>query len=52
MPAFFTALGVVLIIVAIPFGMMLAPLALGVIFAYLGWRHVTASWQEQAGGVA
>ncbi len=52
MPALFTVLGVALIIVAIPFGMMLAPLALGVIFAYLGWRHVTASWQEPTGSPA
>jgi hypothetical protein len=52
MPAVFTALGVLLIIVAIPFGLMFAPLALGVIFAWLGWRHVTASWQEPAGSLA
>lgn len=52
MPAMFTALGVLMIIVAIPFGMMLAPLALGVIFAYLGWRHVSASWQEPTGSPA
>ena len=52
MPALFTILGVVLIIVAIPFGMMLAPLALGLIFVWLGWRHVTASWQETTGSAA
>jgi hypothetical protein len=53
MPAVFTVLGVVLIIVAIPFGLMFAPLALGVVFAYLGWRHVSAGWQtESAGGAA
>jgi hypothetical protein len=52
MPAIFTILGVVMIIVAIPFGMMFAPLVLGVIFAHLGWRHVTASWQESGSGIA
>jgi hypothetical protein len=52
MPAVFTLLGVVLIIVAIPFGLMFAPLALGVIFAYLGWHHLSASWQDSVDGVA
>ena len=50
MPAVFTALGVLLIIAAIPFGLMLAPLALGVVFVWLGWRHVTASWQAPIDG--
>jgi uncharacterized membrane protein AbrB (regulator of aidB expression) len=38
-----TALGVLLVIVAIPFGLMIGPLALGVVIAFLGWRHVAAS---------
>ena len=42
MPAAFTLLGVLLIIVAIPFGLMFAPLALGVLFVALAWRHVVA----------
>ena len=42
-----TVLGILLIIVAIPFGLMLAPLALGVVMAFLAWRHVAAAWQPQ-----
>ena len=52
MPAVFTILGVLLIIVAIPFGLMFAPLALGVLFAYLGWKHLSASWQTDGQGAA
>lgn len=52
MAAAFTFLGILLIIVAIPFGLMFAPLALGVAFAVLGWRHVSAGWQEPTGGLA
>ena len=40
-------IGILLIIVAIPFGLMLAPLALGVVMAFLAWRHVAAAWQPQ-----
>jgi hypothetical protein len=50
MPALFTTLGILLIVVAIPFGLMLAPLALGLIFVWLGWRHVSASWQAPSRG--
>lgn len=50
MPALFTVLGVALIVVAIPFGLMFAPLALGVLFAYLGWKHLSASWQGTTDG--
>ena len=52
MPAVFTVLGIILILVAIPFGLMFAPLVLGVLFVWLGWRHVTASWQESTSGTA
>ncbi len=52
MPALFTILGVLLILVAIPFGLMIAPLAFGIVFVYLGWKHVSASWQTPADGVA
>lgn len=45
MSAVFTIVGVALILLAIPFGMMLAPLALGIVFVYLGWKHVSAAWQ-------
>lgn len=50
MSAVFTVLGVALILFAIPFGMMLAPLALGVVFVYLGWKHLSASWQTPLDG--
>ena len=52
MPALFTVLGVVLILVAIPFGLMFAPLALGVLFVWFGWRHLSASWQGPSEGIA
>jgi uncharacterized protein YqgC (DUF456 family) len=38
-----TIIGVLLIIVAIPFGLLIGPLALGVVMVYLGWRHVSAA---------
>lgn len=47
MPAAATVIGILLIIVAIPFGLMLAPLALGVVVAVLAWRHLAAGWQSQ-----
>ena len=50
MPVLFTILGVALILLAIPFGLMFAPLALGIVFAYLGWKHVSASWQTSPDG--
>jgi uncharacterized membrane protein AbrB (regulator of aidB expression) len=43
MAGFATALGILLVIVAIPFGLMIGPLALGIVVAFLGWRHVAAS---------
>ena len=43
---------IVLILVAIPFGLMFAPLALGVLFVWLGWRHLSASWQAPVDGAA
>jgi hypothetical protein len=49
MPALFTVLGIALIIVAIPFGMLLAPLGLGMLLVWLGWRHVSADWQTPLG---
>ena len=44
-----TIIGVLLIIIAIPFGLMLAPLALGIIVVGLAWRHVAASWAPVTG---
>ena len=49
MAAAATVIGIVLIILAIPLGLMLAPLALGIIVAFLAWRHVAAAWQPQSG---
>ncbi len=40
-----------LVIVAIPFGLMIGPLALGVVIAFLGWRHVAASLEDPTTGV-
>jgi hypothetical protein len=36
----YAALGILLILVAIPFGLMLAPLAIGVIVLVLALRHM------------
>jgi hypothetical protein len=47
-----TLAGILLILVAIPFGLMLAPLALGIIVVALAWRHVAASWTTPAGAAA
>ena len=41
-----TAIGVLLVIVAIPFGLMIGPLALGLLIAVLGWRHVAATLED------
>ena len=50
MPAVATALGILLVVLSIPFGLMLAPLALGIIVIYLGWRHVSAGLQISPDG--
>jgi hypothetical protein len=47
-----TIIGVLLIIIAIPFGLMFAPLVLGVIVVALAWRHVSASWAPVPGSVS
>jgi len=39
----YAALGVLLILVAIPFGLMLAPLVIGVIVLVLALRHMDRS---------
>ena len=41
-----TLLGILLIIVAIPFGLMFAPLALGIVVVALAWRHVAATYEH------
>lgn len=48
MPALPTLFGILLVLVAIPFGLMIAPLALGVIVAVLGWRHLSSDWTASA----
>ncbi|HET7168703.1 MAG TPA: hypothetical protein VFI69_05830 [Candidatus Limnocylindrales bacterium] len=50
MSAFATSLGILLVILAIPFGLMLAPLALGIVVIALGWRHVSADFGAPTGG--
>ena len=40
-----TIIGILLIIVAIPFGLMFAPLLLGIVVVALAWRHVAASYE-------
>lgn len=45
MPAYATVLGVLLVVAAIPFGLMFAPLLLGIAVTWLGWRHVSAALQ-------
>lgn len=50
MPVLFTVLGILMIIVAILFGLMFAPLLLGVLFVWFGWRHVSASWTTPTEG--
>jgi len=52
MAAIATLIGILLIIVAIPFGLMFAPLALGVAIVALAWRHVAASWTTEPGTAA
>jgi hypothetical protein len=47
-----TIIGILLIIIAIPFGLMLAPLALGVLVVALAWRHVAASWGPLPGSAS
>ena len=51
MPAAATIIGVLLIIVAIPFGLLIGPLALGVVMVYLGWRHVSAALEIPVGSI-
>jgi prepilin signal peptidase PulO-like enzyme (type II secretory pathway) len=43
MTALAMLIGVLLIVIAIPFGMMLAPLVLGILIVWLGLRHVSGS---------
>ena len=42
-------IGILLILVAIPFGLMLAPLALGVVIVWLVLRHVGGAVERAIG---
>ena len=42
-------IGILLIIVAIPFGLMLAPLALGIVVIWLALRHVGGALERLIG---
>ena len=42
-------IGIALIIVAIPFGLMLAPLALGIVVVWLALRHVDVALEPSMG---
>ena len=42
-------IGILLIILAIPFGLMLAPLALGVVIVWLVLRHVGGAVERPIG---
>jgi hypothetical protein len=52
MTAIYALLGVVLVIVAIPFGLMLAPLVLGAILLWAGLRRADRALQQPAGAAA
>jgi uncharacterized protein YqgC (DUF456 family) len=42
-------IGILLIIIAIPFGLMLAPLALGIVIVWLALRHVGGAVERPIG---
>jgi hypothetical protein len=42
-------IGIVLIIAAIPFGLMLAPLALGILMVWLALRHLDGAVERPVG---
>jgi hypothetical protein len=52
MTAAFAALGVLLVIVAIPFGLMLAPLTIGVLLIWFGLRRLNGVLEPIDGPVA
>jgi hypothetical protein len=49
MTGYLSLLGIVLIIVAIPFGLMLAPLALGIVLVWYGLRRLDAAVDRPIG---
>ncbi|HSL75445.1 MAG TPA: hypothetical protein VK867_00760 [Candidatus Limnocylindrales bacterium] len=44
-----TLIGIVLIVLAIPFGLMLAPLALGIVIVWLAMRHLGGALEAPFG---
>ena len=52
MTAAFAALGVLLVIVAIPFGLMLAPLTIGVLLIWFGLSRLNGVLEPIDGPVA
>ena len=49
MTALATFIGIVLIIVAIPFGLMVAPLAIGILVVWLAMRHLDGALEAPVG---
>jgi hypothetical protein len=49
MNAFLALLGILLIIVAIPFGLMLAPLIIGVLLVWYGLRRLDGAVERPTG---
>ena len=52
MTGYLALLGIVLIVVAIPFGLMLAALALGVVFVWYALRRLDGAVDRPIGGPA
>ena len=52
MTAIAALIGIVLILVAIPFGLMVAPLAIGIVLVWYALRRVDGALQPQPGVVA
>ena len=52
MTALLAAFGVLLIVLAIPLGLMLAPLFLGVLLVWFGLRRLADTLQVPSGGAA
>ena len=44
-----TLIGIVLILLAIPFGLMIAPLALGIVIVWLAMRHLGGALEAPVG---
>jgi hypothetical protein len=49
MTGYLALLGIVLVIVAIPFGLMLAPLVLGIVLVWYGLRRLDSAVERPIG---